>query len=281
MPSIKKIKKTIQKEITLIDLILIIFGILIVGFLLFHFRRKREFIYIDITFQRQDWNEESFPPEYWEIINLETGDIGYNSVGKEVIEIQEIEKNVWGGGERLFIEVVVKIDSSPSTSTRTYVFDGNPLLVGEKMNLKFNNTSLTGIIANVYKNKEQRFDNYQRADAEIKVHYHNLDPWHAEAINGINITNSQGENILITKDVKITPAEKVVVTDKGEVLLRWNPIKKDLIVTFELPNILCSAKSCFYNHYQTLMVGETFWADSGKTYIDGGSIMSSTIKYKD
>lgn len=281
MFNIRNFKKKVQKEITLVDLVLIIFGIVVVGFLLFYFRRKREFVYVDLTFQRQDWNESSFPPEYWEVKKLNSGDVGYNSVGKQVIEIQEVEKNIWGGGERLFVEMAVKIDAIYNTTTKTYVYDGNPLLVGEKLTLKFNNTSFSGIISNVYSSKEQRFADYRQASAEIKVYYRNYEPWHAEAIKNFTVTDNKGEVILKTRDIKITSAEKVVVTDRGDVLLRRDPIKKDLTVTFELPKILCSNKTCYYNRYQTIMVGESFWADSDKTYVKEGSIMSSTIRYKE
>ncbi|MBU0576333.1 hypothetical protein KJ707_02600 [Patescibacteria group bacterium] len=279
MLNLKNLKKSLLKKITLIDLVLILFGILIVGFLLFYFRRQRVFIYIDLTFQRQDWNVNSFPPEYWEVNKLRVGDVGYNSVGKKVVEIQEIEKNVWDGGRRLYVEMVVKLDAVYNTTTRTYVYDGNPLLVGEELNLKFNDTSFTGIVVNVYKNPEQRFADYRRANAEIKVHYRDYDPWHAEAIKNFVVTNSKGEIILKTKEVKITPAEKVVVNDRGDVLLRWDPIKKDITATFELPDVLCVDKLCYYNHYQTFMIGEAFWADSGQTYVRDGSVMSSTINY--
>jgi hypothetical protein len=281
MFNIRNFKKTVLNKITLIDLILIFFGILVVGFLLFHFYRKRAFVYIDLTFQRQDWSTNSFPPEYWEVNKLNAGDVGYNSVGNQVTEIQEIEKNVWDGGTRLYVEIAVKVDAVYNTTTRTYVYDGNPLLIGEELTLKFNNTSFTGVITNVYKDKEQRFADYQQASAEIKVRYRNYEPWHAEAINNFTVTNSKGKIILKTKEVKITPAEMVVVNDRGDVLLRWDPLKKDVTATFELPNVLCANKLCYYNRYQTFMVGEGFWADSGQTYLDKGSVMSATIKYKD
>lgn len=281
MLNLKNIKKSVLNKITLIDLILIFFGILIVGFLLFHFYRKRAFVYIDLTFQRQDWNTNSFPPEYWEVSSLKVGDIGYNSMGKKVVEVQEIEKNIWDGGRRLYVEMAVKIDAVYNTTTKTYVYDGNPLLIGEEITLKFNNTSFTGIIANVYEHRDQRFADYQQAEAEIKVRYTGYEPWHAEAIKNFTVTNNQGEIVLKTKEVKITPAEMVVVNDRGDVLLRWNPIKKDITATFELPKVLCADKLCFYNRYQTFMIGEGFWADSGQTYLQNGSVMSSTIKYKD
>lgn len=280
MLNLKKNKIKALSSITLIDFMIGILGLLFVGFLLFHFRRKRSFVYVDLTFQRQDWNTDSFPPEYWEVNKLHIGQTGYNSAGKEMILIEEIEKNIWDGGRRMYIEIAVRLDAVYNTTTKTYVYDGNPLLVGKELSLNFDNTAFTGIISNVYENQNQRFADYQLADAEIKVRYRNYDPWHAEAIRDFTVKNSKDEVVLNTKSVEISPAKKVVVTDIGEVLLRWNPIKKDVVATFELPNVLCINNICYYNHYQTFMIGEEFWADSGNTYVRGGSVMSVKIKPK-
>lgn len=281
MLSLKKIKKQALKNITAIDVILFLLGILIVGFMLFYFRRKKAYIYVDLTFQRQDWNSNSFPPEYWEVNKLQVGDEGYNSLGRKVAEIQDVEKNAWDGGRRLYFEMSVRLNAVYNTTTRTYVYDGNPLLVGEDLTLQFGDVSFTGIVSNVYQSKEQRYADYRLADAVIKVNYRQYDPWHAEALRDFTVKNSRGETILNTKDIKITPAEKVVVTDRGQVLLRRDPIRKDVVVTFELPGVLCAEETCFYNHYQTFMIGQQFWADSGHTYTNGGSIMSTTINYRD
>lgn len=281
MLKLKKLKKKILKEITVFDLAMIFLGLLVVGYMLFYFRRKKAPIYVDLTFERQDWNNISFPPEYWEVDSLHVGDKGYNSVGKKVAEIKEIEKNFWDGGKRLYVEIQVELDAIYNTTTRTYVYDGSPLLIGEELSLQFGKTSFTGIVSNVYQSLEDRFIGYQLADAVVVVHYRNYDPWHAEAIKDLEVTNSQGEVILKTKEAQVTLAEKVVVTDRGDVLLRWDPTKRDITATFELTGVLCRDQLCYYNRYQTFMVGDEFWADSGQTYTRGGSVMSSTINYRE
>lgn len=268
-----------KKKLRPVDYIFILLAILLALFFLSYFSRKRVSVFVDLTYQRQEWNDESFPPEYWEIGSLEIGDVGYSSAGRKVVEVKDIEKNVWDGGNRMYFEISVELDAVYNSTTHTYIFDGSPLLIGNDLEIQIGQTELTGVISNVYENEQDRFLNYKRADAEIVVHYRQYDPWHAEALRDFTVTNSKGEVILKTKDIEITPAEKVVVTDRGEVFLNYDPVRKDATVTFELPNVLCSEDVCYYNHYTTLMVGEEFAADSEKTYVAGGSIMSSIINY--
>lgn len=271
----------LRKKIKTIDYVFFIIFVFIILFLLSYFSRKRTFVYVDLTYKRQEWNDISLPPEYWEVNSLNIGDIGYNSLGKKVISIENIEKNIWGGGQRMYIEMTVKLDAIYNSATHTYVFDGNPLLIGKNFTVQVDQSEFTGIISNIYKDKKDRYKKYKKADAIITVHYRDYDPWHAEALRNFTVKNSNGDTILKTKELTIKPAEKVVVTDNGTVLLKNDPIKKDMIATFELPNVICDENICYYNHYTTFMIGDQFWADSGVTYIRGGSVMTSEINYHD
>lgn len=283
----KKIKQYYQQiikrvnNITFIDVIFIVTVIFISSYALNYFMRKRVTVFVDLTFQRQEWNEDSFPPEYWQVINIKNGDEGYNSVGRQVAKVVEVEKNIYGGGERMYFELTVELDAVYNSATKTYVFDGNPLMVGRELTLQLNNTEFTGNIKNVYENMTDRFSLYKKAKAMVKVHYEGYDIWHAEALRDFEARNSRGEIVARVVDFEIEPARFIVTTDRGDVLVRTNPLKRDMTVEFELPRVICLDKMCFFNDYQSFMVGDQFWADSGKTYFKSGSIMSSEIIYEE
>ena len=242
--------------------------------------RRKAMVYADLTYQgKQEWQDDSLPPFYWETLDIEVGDLVYNSLGQKAAEVVDVEKSYWGGGRREAIRLVVKLKAVYNTTSRTYVYDGKPLVIGEDLELNIGKTHFTGKIANIYLEPEERFADYKKARAEIKVKYRYYEPWHAEALADFEVLDSKGEVIARTKEIEILPAEKVVVTDRGEVLLRTDPTKKDVILTLGLPKVLCFDKVCFFNYFYTLMIGSDFWADSGKTWIGNGSIMDVKIYY--
>lgn len=266
-----------NKKIVIIDGLFILMIILISMYSLQRFSRKHAVVYVDMTYKRQDWNDIPFPPEYWTLQAINKNDVSYNSLGQQVARVVDVEKSAYDGGRRLFINLVLEFDAIYNSATQTYIYDGNPLLIGKELTLQFGETSFTGIISNIYENIDNRFDNYDKADAEISVYYRNLEPWHAESLRDFHVSDSNGKTLLTTKAIQIKLAEKIVATEWGDVLLRHDPTKRDVVITFILPDVLCKENQCYFNMYQTFAIGQEFSAYSDKTFVKGGSITSVKI----
>jgi len=281
----KKFKK-ILKNLSFIDWIFVLLFLFISIFSLFRFRRKKAVVYVDLTFKHQEWLEYPLPPEYWQIVAIKPGDVGYNSMGRKVAEIVEVNKMYWGA-DRSYLEMVITLEGTYDNNIHSFVFDGNPVLIGQELSLNFGKTKFVGLVSRVYEKLEDRFSDYRLATGEILVKYRNFEPWHAEAVKDFKVRNSEGEIILETVKAEILPAEMITTNDKGEVFRQFHPIKKDVILTMKLNKLLCDELTCYFNNYQPLKIGHEFWASSERTYIDAmtkedpGSIVDMKIKYLD
>jgi len=273
-----KIKK---KQFTLIDYSIAVFIIFSLSFLAYFWLvKKPASIFIDLTFQRNQYEDFPTPPEFWQVDSIKSGDIAYNSLGRKIAQVVEVEKSNWGGGRRKNIIITLQLKATFNRKTKKYTLDDNPLLIGRDLAFNLGDTEFTGQIINLYQDQNDRFSQFQKAKAEVKVIYREYEPWHAENIRDFQVINSQNEAILTTKSVVIEPAEIIVETAAGSLVRRRHPTKKDITVTFELPQILCRENICFYKNFETFLIGGEFWADSGKTFIGPrSSIMDVKIIY--
>jgi hypothetical protein len=281
--------KYFAKKLRMVDLIFVMILVVASVFSLFFFNRKKEYIYVDITDKREGWQPYPIPAEIWQINNINIGDKVYNSLGTNIAEVTDIEKTYWGAARSNSV-ITLKMQVLYNTNAKTYTYEGNPLLINQDISINIGKTKFTGKVLNVYTSPERRYAKYKKAVAEITVKYRNYENWHAEAIRNFTVKNSKGEVILSTKNIQIEPAEIVVSTNNGEVLRRFSPLKKDVIITFVLNRVLCDEDTCFFNYFQPLKIGVEFWANSDLTFVgpadsgdstntSHGSIMNLKINY--
>jgi hypothetical protein len=272
----KRLVKALKK-IRVIDYLLLLFCIPLIIFAVFYFRREKTFVYVDLTFQRNQWQTVPDPPEFWKVSNIQVGDTVYNSLGSSTASVVDVEKSVWGGGARTNIALQLKVQAIYDTRTKKYVLDGNPLLIGNHLSVDFGNNKFDGVIMNVYRSPEERYSGYQKARAIVKIRYRNIEPWHAESLKNFVQLDSKNRVVIRTLSMDILPAETAGMTDRGEMVKAQHPFKKDVVMTLELPRVLCRDTACYYNMYNTFEVGGGFWADNGKTLINEASVADVQI----
>lgn len=273
-----KFKKYLKK-IKIIDLVLIVAGLFVIGYLLFSFKRTKQSIYVELTFSRNSWTSELVPPESWQLAEIKKGSVVYNTMGKNIANVIEVEKTPWGGGVRSFIDVVLKVDAILDPRTHKYLLNGKPLLIGDNFTFELKNTLFEGEIKNIYLHEEDKYKEYQQVKAEVTVLYREYEAWHAESLRDFTFSDSEGNTLVKTKDIKITPAEIAVSTDDGLLRQTHHPFKKDILIILSLDGVLCLDGICNFQN-QNLLIGSEFWIDSGFVYMGGGSIQDVKIIYE-
>lgn len=270
----------IRNYLTIRDYIFILIGLAVILFAVFYFRREKAYVYVDLTFERSGYNLSPVPPEYWEVMNVEVGDVVYNSLGNKIAVVTDVEKNIWGGGLRRYVELQIKIEAVYDSRTKKYVIDGKPILISNSFTVDLGNSKYNGIVRAVYSDPEDRYSGYRKASAKIVVKFRDIDLWVAENLKNFEQRNSKGETVAKVIDVKTSPAEMPVETASGQIVKGYSPITKDAVITLELPKVLCDEFACFNTYYNTIAVGDSFWADSGSGKISGASIMQSEIFFE-
>lgn len=266
---LKKIRKT--------DYLLLLLLIPLIVFAVFYFRREKTYVYVDLTFNRKYSQGFPVPPEYWQVNNIQVGDNAYNSIGDNIASVIDVEKTLSDGGLRTNIELQLKLRAVYDTRTKEYVLDGKPLVIGNSLTIYLGSSQFDGIVKNVYLKPEDRYKGYRQAKATLKVMYREIESWQAESLKNFEVRNSKNQTIVKVLSVEIQPAEILTQTSQGQALKAQHPFKKDATIILELPQVLCSGSGCLYDTYKPFDVGSTFWADNGKAFIGGASIMDVQI----
>jgi hypothetical protein len=242
--------------------------------------RKTTPVYLSLTYQRELEREFPVPPEYLFIDKVRAGDVSYNSLGKQVAQVMEITRNYWGSNREAY-SILLKIEANFNKKTGEFIFDGKPLLVGNKISLPVGKTQLNAVIADFFQDEKDRLRGYKQARATVSLKGRFYEPWQAESLRNFQIFDSQGKIMVDTKKIEIEQAEYSFTTNGGVVLKLRDPIKKDVTIVLEINNILCSGQTCYVNQIQPLKIGHSLWLTSDKTVLPGPNIMDFEIQYID
>lgn len=269
--------KLIKKRLSNFNLIDYIFGLILVAIglvVVFKFFKKTDYILVDLTNLRSDYTQEIQPEEYWQTGNIKEGDKVYNSFGKEIAQVVRIERRIWSSGRRLDTEMIIKMLTVYDDRQKTFVIDGNPVVVGEKLKLNFGTKSFEGLVKNIYKSEADRFAGYKKAKAEVRVRFRDYEKEHIERLKQFQVTDLTGKVLIKVKELKVYPADIYIQTSSGLKIYTGNDVSKvNAEATIELPDVLCQDEICYYNYYQTFAVGAQFWADNGDTFFGGNTII--------
>lgn len=266
----KKIKR-IFHNLKITDYLFFLVVLASLFYAAFSFNKKETEVFIELTFNRNDWSKESIPPENWRVNDIKTGDVVYTSLGKKVAVVEEVNRQVWQGGVRESIYLIIKIKTLFDKKSQKYLYNGAPLLLGEKLSLDIGNTKFEGQIMNIFSSKENRYQNFESKTAKVKILCSEYQPWHANLLRNFEVIQPDGKLLLKVTSSDVRPAELIIPTDDGRLVKAIHPVKKDVILDLYLPEVMCSDQGCFYNHTQPLLVGYELWADSGETWFGHNS----------
>jgi len=180
----------------------------------------------------------------------------WNSVTAEVIDIEswgEYAKETW-----VTVRILVKHDKN----RQTYTYNFQNIQVGETIDINLPNVKMSGIILGIRREKEvsERKTKYITVQARLidwKILFpdtRGIEPYIAEAFSeGETMQNEKGDLVQIIKK-NLIPAEKIVQTASGDVLLGRDPVKQDVFLTMR---VLVTEKDgqVFFLHDKPIRIG--------------------------
>lgn len=136
--------------------------------------------------------------------------------------------------DRKALYLTAKLKAVYSKSTQQYTFKGKPVLVGNTIKLSVDNVNFEGLIVNIDGMNNPREEVVLKI--ETRLNYADLYqetlgalPYIADAVNtGDIVYDNRGNPVLTIDSKKVEDAKRIVTTSDGRVLLRPNPLLKDL-----------------------------------------------------
>ena len=215
---------------------------------LFVFKQEK-WLRVEVKITQPEWWWESNPPPYWLAEGIRKGDKQYDSLGKVTAEVLDVKS--WGT-ERKITYLTLTLRTEVDNRQRKLKFEHRPLEVGRQISLDLENIGFEGVVTfvegtpddRVWEDKvvEVRLLNYSDVFPETL----GVMPWVVEAVNiGDEMRDTQDTIVAEVLDKQVKPAEKIVQTSDGRVLVKDDPIKKDLFLTLRLKTFKQSGVNYF------------------------------------
>jgi hypothetical protein len=181
-------------------------------------------------------------PPYWIAEKIRQGDAQYDNVGQKNLIVLDVKS--WGfQSQETWVRVSVKTKYKSNQNKYTYQYQ--PLEIGRPIDITVNGTNVRGIVTFIQGFSDTRttyditvkariLDNYSPYSAATL----GVDPWVANAINkGQVIRDASEKPVAEILDKEVRPAERIVTTSDGRILVGQDPLKKDVFLTIKLKTI--------------------------------------------
>src|SRR3989344_4307094 len=221
--NLKNLVRLINK-VTWFDRILI-FLIVSSGLVFFiFFYRKAEYVTIRVKVTEQEVLYAYSLPKSWYANRFEIGDQELDTLGRPSAEIIGIERfNTDSSHKVVYLDLRVR--AVYDTRTKLYSARGRNLIFGAPIRLNLSKIVFDGIVTEFPGSERQVKTELVEIDALAR----SVEPAMANFIKkGEQIFDSNGILLAQTAEVEIKPAEQVTQTAAGELLLRANPLYKDV-----------------------------------------------------
>lgn len=227
------------KKLTYFDIgIIAIVVALGLGFFSF-FYRKAEYVNIRVKVTDQDVLYVRTQPATWYANRFEVGDVERGALGREISRIVGVETfNVTSRRKAVYLNLRVR--ATYDTRTKLYSARGKPLIFGTPVRFNFSKVTFDGIVTDFPNSEYQK--NLQVKETKVVALSRGFKPEEIpgeplifESVKrGDKVVDSNGNILAEVLDVVIRPAERVTQTDRGELLLRRDPLYKDSLFTLKI-----------------------------------------------
>jgi hypothetical protein len=257
------------KKLSILDWFIIAGVCVVFGFVLYNrVTKKEEWIWIKLNISdNTSWSQGS-PPPYWYAQGLTKGQSAYNSFGQKIAEAGSIENYDMGGTNRL-IYMDIKLLVSYDKRQHIYLYNYQPLQIGNQIDLTFNQYNVRGIVTYIGSNKIQ----YQ--DKEIEVKLLNEFQWSADSYKeGLRMTDMSGTTVAQILSVSTTDTTVSQLTDSdGRMILISNPdpSRKEVTIRLKIKTFTFAGASYFIDG-AAIKIGENIWFQFQNTAIKSAII---------
>lgn len=255
-----KIFRRLIKKLTYFDFALIaLVVVLFLGFFFF-FYRKAEYINIRVKVTDQDVLYAQTQPATWYANRFEMGDVEIDALGRVISEIIGVERfNVTADRKAVYLDLRVR--ATYDTRTKLYSARGKPLIFGTPVRFNFSKVTFDGIVTEFPNSESQK--NLSITETKVAALLRGIRPEETpiepaiiEAVKkGDKVYDSNGNVLAEVLDITIRPAERVAQTDRGELLLRYDPLYKDALLTLNIRTKILDKEAFMFDNIP-LKVGE-------------------------
>ncbi len=232
--------KGFLKKLTVFDWLVVLVVLAGIIFLSTFIFKKENWVKVEVMVSQPEWWWEGELPPYWLADKIKEGDAQYNGLGEKVAEVikirvYEFEEN------RKKTYLVLNLRAEFNEREKKFVFNHQPLVIGKGIDLELGQSGFTGLITWIEGIEDNRIWEDKIVEARVTswsdVFPETLGvmPWVAEAISvGDKMKDSQGGVIAEVLEKKVRPAEKIVTTQDGKILVGNDPVKKDVFLTLKI-----------------------------------------------
>lgn len=239
----EKIKKKLSK-LTLFDKVLILAVLAAISVFAFIFFRKSAYVTAVIkvgeeTVQFQPWNERA-GTKAWFSQKFYKGMKETDGLGRTKAEVLDVRSFSTERGLK-DVYVTVRLGTVYNRASNQHTFRGKPVLIGSIIKLNLDDLVVEGLVTHIMGANDEREKKTLVIKAQLReenstfLETSGLPEFLASVLEiGQEIKDDQGNVIVKVLEKKVEDARRTVVTSDGRVLLRRNPLRKDIYYTLEV-----------------------------------------------
>lgn len=235
----------ILKKISFFDAFLLsILLVLGTGFFFFFYRRA-EYIKVRVRVTDQDVLYANNIPRNWYAQHFYAGDYELDALGKKVTEVLKVERfSITNERDVVFLDLNLK--ATYDTRTKMYSARGKQIMYGAPMKFNLQKVTFDGIITEFPGSDMSQ--KAQEGEITVRTLSRGIEPMVAKTIKmGDVVTDYNGVILAEVLKVDVKQAERVATTSKGDLLLRYDPIYKDVYLTLKLKVRVVNGESLMFD----------------------------------
>lgn len=217
--------------------------------------KKEEWISITVKPAPDSWWWDSQPPEHWYIDNLSVGQKSFNTFGKNIAEITNLQ-TIDSGGARRISYIEMKILASYDKKRKIYQYNFQPLQIGKPIDLTFGANNVHGLVTYIGS------DGIKYINKEIDVKIFAAFPWEAESYKqGMQMKDSLGRVLVEIKSVNVKNSQNYEFYDTAGrrfVVSGTDENRKDITLRLKI-NAHQSKNSVVFIGGEAIKIGEEIW----------------------
>lgn len=254
--------KRLFKKIGVFELLIGFLILLVLVFIMIQARSKKEWIKAEIKISSSAWWQAYFTsPPFWLGESVKIGDSEFDSGGKKIAEVLDVKIyelsliNEFEATTRKDFYLTLNLQVDRSKRTGKIKFKNQPLEIGSSIELHLTNTYIPGLIVNIEGVDEEK----EMAELVVEGIWLNVFPWSAEAIP-IGGEMKDGMDNVVAKilDKQIYLSDIFVTTDDGRVLLRKDPLKRDVVIKAKIL-VKKQGENFYFREDQKVKIGENLF----------------------
>ncbi len=231
------------RRLTIFDWLVLLVLLATAIFLALFVLKRERWVEVDVKVAKPEWWWQSQEPPHWLVDTIRPGDAQYDVLGRKIAEVERVRAYESGGSKKVAY-LTLRLKVSLDKRKKIFKFNYKPLLVGKGIDLELNNVGFTGLVTYIQGVPDNRI--WEDKIVRARVVYPSSAfpetlgamPWIARAIQkGDHMKDNRGRVVAEVLEKTVQPAEKVVKTADGRVLLRRDPLKKDVFLTLRLKTV--------------------------------------------